>query len=225
MRARPVIAIDGPAGSGKSTAARRLAARLGYVLVDTGALYRGVALAAFERGVSWDDAEALGRLTEQLDLRFVMADDEPRLRVEGRDRAEDIRTPEISRGASAVSRHPPVRQALLGRQRQLGADGGVVLEGRDIGTVVFPDAEVKVFLSADPEVRARRRAAELAQRGIPADLDTTLAEIRERDAQDAGRAVAPLRPAEDAVILDTTGLSIDEVIDRLEALARRRDPV
>lgn len=225
MRKRPVIAIDGPAGSGKSTVARRLASRLGYVLVDTGALYRGVALAAWERGIAWDDADALGTLTAQLDLAFVMADGEPRLHIGGHDRAEDIRTPEMSRGASAVSRHAPVREALLGRQRELGAEGGVVLEGRDIGTVVFPDAEVKVFLSADPQERARRRAAELGERGMPADVESTLSEIRKRDAQDEGRAIAPLRAAEDAVTVDTTELSIDEVVDRVETLARRWDRV
>jgi CMP/dCMP kinase len=225
MRARPVIAIDGPAGSGKSTAARLLADRLGFVLVDTGALYRGVALAAEERGVSWDDGERLGQLAEGLDLTFEMVDGAPRLRIDGRDRADAIRTAEISRGASAVSRHPAVRRALLARQRRFGSDGGVVLEGRDIGTVVFPDAEIKVFLGAAPEERARRRTAELTERGTPADFTTTLAEIRARDAQDEGRAVAPLRAAEDAVIVDTTDLSIGEVVDRLEAVVRDKNAV
>jgi CMP/dCMP kinase len=225
LRPRPVVAIDGPAGSGKSTAARLLAARLGYVLVDTGALYRGVALAARERGISWDDGPALGALTEQLALGFEMRDGAPRLRIDGEDRADAIRTPEISQGASAVSRHGPVRQALLARQRRFGAEGGVVLEGRDIGTVVFPDAEVKVFLSADPEERARRRTAELSARGVASDLATTLAEIRARDAQDQGRSIAPLRPAHDAVLLDTTGLTIAQVVQRLEELVREHDPV
>ena len=147
-RPRPVIAIDGPAGAGKSTVALRLAHELGFVLVDTGALYRGVALCASERGIGYDDGPALGELAESLDLHFVQNEGEPpRLHINGHDRSADIRTPEISMGASDVSRHPEVRAALLGLQRKLGEQGGVVLEGRDIGTVVFPDAEAKIFLT------------------------------------------------------------------------------
>lgn len=222
-RERPVIAIDGPAGAGKSTASRRLAERLGFVLVDTGALYRGVALAAREAGVCWDDGPALGELARTLDLRFETGDGgEPRLRMNGRDRSRDIRTPEVARGASRVSAHPPVREALLDLQRRLGADGGVVLEGRDIGTVVFPDAEVKVFLTASPETRARRRLGDLRARGMQADYEATLAEIRERDERDSSRPVAPLRPAEDAIVLDTSDLDLPQVVDRLVDLVRRR---
>ncbi|MFW5876447.1 MAG: (d)CMP kinase [Myxococcota bacterium] len=221
-RARPVVAIDGPAGSGKSTAARRLADRLGFVLVDTGALYRGVALAARERGLAWDDGEAVGDLARSLHLDFEMENGTPRLRFGGRDREDDIRTAGIAQGASLVSRHPQVRAALLDQQRRFGDHGGVVLEGRDIGTVVFPDAEVKVFLRAAPEERARRRTEELRERGQPADYERTLAEIRRRDDQDEGRAVAPLRAADDAVVLDTTALTPDQVVDRLEALVRAR---
>jgi CMP/dCMP kinase len=225
VRPRPVVAIDGPAGSGKSTAARLLAERLGYLLVDTGALYRGVALVARERDVPWDDAPRLGELAARLDLGFRMRGSEPRLCIDGVDRADAIRTPELSLGASTVSAHPEVREALLERQRRFGEQGGVVLEGRDIGTVVFPDAEVKVFLGAAAEERARRRTDELRARGMPADLATTLAEIEARDAQDQGRAVAPLRAAADAHVLDTTHLTIDQVVDRLEALVRAVDPV
>ncbi len=222
-RERPVIAIDGPAGAGKSTASRRLADRLGFVLVDTGALYRGVALAARERAVPWDDADALGELARGIDLRFEPGEGgEPRLILDGRDRSRDIRTPEVSQGASRVSAHPPVRQALLGLQRQLGRDGGVVLEGRDIGTVVFPDAEVKVFLTASPETRAERRVADLRARGMEADYAATLAEIRERDERDSSRPVAPLRPAEDAVGLDTSGLDLGQVVERLVEIVRRK---
>jgi cytidylate kinase len=216
-----VVAIDGPAGAGKSTVSRRVADRLGYTLVDTGALYRAIALRAREESVSWQDGPALGALAAKLELAFVASDTGPRLHVDGRDRSGDIRTAEISQGASIVSQHPEVRAALLDLQRRLGADGGVVLEGRDIGTVVFPDAEVKVFLTATDEERARRRQAELATRGSAAALDAVLAEIRERDHRDSSRPVAPLRVADDAVPVDTTGLSLDAVVDRVVELVRR----
>lgn len=218
---RIVIAIDGPAGAGKSTVARELANALGYVLVDTGALYRGVALAALERGVAWDDGPALGTLASALRLSFVPGSDgSPRLQIDGQDRASELRTPEISMGASDVSRHPEVRAALLAIQRALGAQGGVVLEGRDIGTVVFPRAELKVFLTASPETRAMRRVEELRARGTAADFETTLAEVRARDAQDETRPLAPLKPASDSVRVDTTGVTIPEVVARLLKLAR-----
>jgi cytidylate kinase len=200
--------------------AHELAKALGYVLVDTGALYRGVALAAKERGVSWDDGPALGTLASGLELAFVPGmDGAPRLQIDGRDRASELRTPEISMGASHVSRHPQVRAALLAIQRALGARGGVVLEGRDIGTVVFPRAELKIFLTASPETRARRRVEELRRRGTAADLETTLAEVRARDDQDENRPVAPLKPASDSIRVDTTGATIPEVVERLMKLA------
>lgn len=223
MRERPVVAIDGPAGAGKSTASKRLADRLGFVLVDTGALYRGVALASREASISWDDGEALGTFTEGLALSFAPGEGgAPRLLIDGVDRSGEIRTPEISRGASDVSRHPPVRAALLGLQRRLGADGGVVLEGRDIGTVVFPDAEVKVFLTASAEERAKRRVADLESRGVPANLADVKRQIEERDAQDSGRDVAPLKPADDALILDTSTMDLDQVVEELATVVERR---
>jgi cytidylate kinase len=219
---RIVVAIDGPAGAGKSTIARETARKLGYVLVDTGALYRGVALIAQERGVAWSDGAALGPLAASLTLELRPgADGSARLHIDGRDRADDIRTQAISMGASDVSKHPEVRDALLGLQRQLGRNGGVVLEGRDIGTVVFPNAEAKVFLTASPPARAGRRVTDLQGRGIEADFETTLAEVQARDAQDEGRAVAPLRPADGAVIVDSTELGIDEVVARVVEIARR----
>jgi cytidylate kinase len=222
-RALPVIAIDGPAGAGKSTVAQKLAEKLGFVLVDTGALYRGVALVAREHGIAWSDGERLGELTAQLDLRFEAVDGAaPRLIIEGRDRSADIRTPEISMGASDVSKHEPVRDGLLELQRRLGRDGGVVLEGRDIGTVVFPDAEAKIYLTAAAETRAARRVLDLKQRGLPANFGQTLAEIQARDAQDSQRPVAPLKPADDAITLDTTDLDIDAVVARLAELARAK---
>ena len=217
-RARPVVALDGPAGAGKSTVARQVAEALGFVLVDTGALYRGIALAALERGVSWDDAEALGELARTLPLGFDARGD---LEIDGVARGDDIRTPEVSQGASKVSAHPPVRDALLGIQRDLGAEGGVVLEGRDIGTVVFPDAEVKIFLTASVEKRAERRMGDLEQRGMQADMAELLEAIRERDHRDSTRAVAPLKPADDAEVLDTSELTFDEVVTRVVEIVRK----
>jgi CMP/dCMP kinase len=231
-RPRPVIAIDGPAGAGKSTVAMLLAERLDFLLVDTGALYRAVALIARERGVDFDDGPALGALGRGLSLRFIQAEEgasttpgskaAPRLFCGARDISDLIRTPEISMGSSAVSKHPEVREALLDLQRELGRAGGVVLEGRDIGTVVFPDAETKVFLTAGAEARARRRVEDLAGRGIAADFDQTLADIQARDVQDSTRPVAPLRPADDAIIIDTTDLDIEDVVERLAAIARSK---
>jgi len=217
----PVVAIDGPAGAGKSTAARTLAKRLGFVFVDTGALYRGVALVAFERGVDWEDGPALGSLVDSLALEFRLGDDgTPKLVIDSVDRSSDIRTPHISTGASRVSRHAEVRAALLGLQRRLGAPGGVVLEGRDIGTVVFPDADVKVFLTASDEARAGRRYAELSRAGHEVDLEQVLAEIRERDRLDSERDIAPLRAADDAIVLDTSELDLEQVLTRLESFVR-----
>lgn len=229
MRLRPsgqiVVALDGPAGAGKSTAARLLAERLGYVLVDTGALYRGVALASLERGISWDDGSALGAMVDALQLTFELGvDGSARLHIDRADRAGEIRTPQISDGASRVSRHPEVRKALLGLQRRLGEPGGVVLEGRDIGTVVFPDAEVKVFLTASDEARAKRRHDELAHAGHAIAFAEVLSEIRERDRRDSERDIAPLKPAHDAILLDTSAINLEQVVAQLESLVRQYAP-
>ncbi|MBK8169139.1 MAG: (d)CMP kinase [Sandaracinaceae bacterium] len=222
-RSRPVVAIDGPAGAGKSTCAGRLANRLGYVLVDTGALYRGVALAAAEAGISFDDGPRLGELTRNLPLRFAPnADGPPKLMINDIDRSADIRTPEISKGASDVSKHAEVRDALLGLQRKLGEDGGVVLEGRDIGTVVFPDAEVKIFLTASEKVRGERRWHELRARGVLADRDQTVAEVAARDLQDSQRPVAPLKPASDAIHVDTSEIDLEAAVSQMESIVRAK---
>jgi cytidylate kinase len=206
---------------GKSTTARTLAQRLGYTLVDTGALYRGVALAARDRAIPWEDEAAVTALASRVDLAFVSQDDgTPRLLIDGRDRADEIRSPEMASGASRVSAYPGVRRALLGIQRDLGRDGGVVLEGRDIGTVVFPDAEVKLFLTASAEERARRRVGDLQNRGMAADYDELLAQIRARDEADSTRAIAPLRPAEDAVMLDSTSLDLESVVQHVLELVQ-----
>ena len=215
-----MIAVDGPAGAGKSSASRALARRLGFGYVDTGAMYRAVGVLAAERGIDPDDAAALGRLVAALDFEF--ARDGERLLVGGRDLSAAIRRPEVGGLASRVSTQPVVRERLVALQRALGAAGGVVMEGRDIGTVVFPDARVKLYLTADPATRAARRAAELRAAAATVDEAALARELAERDRRDAGRAHSPLRPAADAVVLDTTALTLEEVVEAMERVVRER---
>lgn len=222
---RPIVAIDGPAGAGKSTVARRLAAVLGYTYIDTGAMYRAVALAAARRGVSYEDSAGLADLAGALHFAFVPDGEQPRLLVNGEDVSEAIRTPEISRGSSLVSRWPGVRSALVTQQRRLAEAGGVVMEGRDIGTVVFPHARAKIYLTATVEERARRRHQELVQRDPSADQEDVRREVEERDRRDMEREHSPLRKAEDAVEFYTDGLTVDEVIARLAEIVREREGV
>lgn len=222
-----VVAIDGPAGAGKSTVARELARRLGFSLLDTGAVYRAVALLAAERGVAPDDDRALLAICADVerDLRFVPGEEKQQVSLGARDVTAAIRAPDIGVGASIVSARPAVRAALLGLQRAIGQrPGGVVAEGRDMGTVVFPDAALKLYLDASPEERARRRAEELRRAGRDVTLEETQRAQEERDRRDAGRLAAPLRQAEGALYVDTTGLSIDDVIERLVNEVGHRSP-
>ena len=217
------IAIDGPAGAGKSTLARALARELGYLYVDTGAIYRTVALRAREAGADPSDPEQVAPLLEDLDLRMDYGGDGvQRMYLSGRDVTEAIRENEISALASQVAALPAVREFLLEFQRKQAREHNVVMDGRDIGTVVLPQAGVKIFLTATPEARARRRTAELLQRGQDADFDEILREIRQRDEQDENRPVAPLRQAEDAALLDTTNLDLKGSLEALLTLVRER---
>lgn len=212
-----VIAIDGPSGAGKSTVARRLAKRLGYTYIDTGAMYRAIGWKAKQEGIDPANETALAGLCGRIQVLLMNDADDPRIAVDGIDVSEAIRTPEMGMMASAVSKSPAVRARLLSLQRDLGARGGVVMDGRDIGTVVFPDAEVKFYLDASPEERGRRRYRELSAKGMDVDLDRITREIRERDHQDSGRAIAPLKRAEDAVLIDSSGREIDEVVEAMLA--------
>ena len=206
-----VIAIDGPAGSGKSTVAKALATALGLDYLDTGAMYRAVAFAALRRGVDIDDADAVTRLAQEFELRL---DADGTVRVDGADATIEIRGPEVTRAVSLVAAIGGVREEMRSRQREWATKhGGGVMEGRDIGTVVFPDAALKVYLDASPQVRAARRSKEVTD----LDYETVAADLARRDALDQGREVSPLTEAEDAVIVDTTGLTVEEIIDRIAA--------
>lgn len=216
------IAIDGPASSGKGTVARGVARELGYRYVDTGAMYRAVALDAVHQGIPWEDAEEMGAVAEGIPVDFTWEDGVQHVLLDGEDVTRAIRDDSIGTGASMVSKHPAVRDALLQRQRDLAGDGGVVMDGRDIGTVVLPGAELKVYLTAAVEERARRRHEELLRRGESYSFDDVLTTLVARDRQDSERDVAPLKPADDALEVDTTDLSISRAIDEVLALARER---
>ena len=214
----PVIAVDGPAASGKGTIAAAVAHALGFHYLDSGALYRLVALQALRTGTGFDEEEPLANLARHLDAAFLAG----KILLEGEDVTADIRSERVSAGASEVAVHGDVRAALVGRQRGFRRPPGLVADGRDMGTVVFADAPLKVFLTATAEERAQRRYKQLIAKGISVTMDSLLRDIRERDARDAGRAAAPLVPAADAVLLDTTELTIDEVVARVLSLWQGR---
>ena len=216
-----VIAIDGPAGSGKSTIAARLAKKLGYVNLESGAMYRALALKALEQQVSLDDGEVLRQLALDSIIQLEPTGEGNRVLLDACDVSQRIRQSDVTAAASRVSVHPAVRQVMVARQRELGAGGGVVMEGRDIGTAVFPNADVKIFLDADPSVRAERR---VLQSGAPSPevVQRVQSEIAARDERDRTRPTSPLVAAPDAVILDTTHKSIDQVVDEVERIVRTR---
>jgi cytidylate kinase len=213
-----VIAIDGPSGVGKSTISQSLAERLGCTYIDTGAMYRAVALLARESAVSPDDPLGLARLGRDMQIAFIVTRDGPGVELNGQDATPSLRLPGVSEEASRLSRFPEVREVLVEKQRQLGRQGRVVMEGRDIGTVVLPEADLKVFLDAEPEERAKRRYLQWKEKGIEVPQDRLAQEILERDQRDKTRKVAPLVPAEDAAMIDTTHLNPGQVLDRIFAL-------
>ena len=215
-----IIAIDGPVGSGKSTLARRVAAMLGYIYIDTGAMYRSVALKALRRGVPLEASDRLTALAGETRIDLRAFDGTQQVFLDGEDVTAAIRTPDVAQAASKVAVVPGVRKVLVAEQRRAGEKGGVVMEGRDIGSVVFPDAQLKIFLTASPEVRAERRWREHQQKGDAIDLARTLEEIRERDRRDRERTTSPLVRAQDAVVVDSTAMEPEEVARLVVMLAR-----
>ena len=216
------VAIDGPSGAGKSTVARAAAARLGSVYVDTGAMYRAIGLAVCRRGISGEDAAGIIAVLPEIEIRLAYQDGGQRVLLNGEDVSDAIRTPEIAYYASKVSAVPAVRQFLLEAQRDMAKKGNILMDGRDIGTVILPDAPVKIFLTASAETRAERRYLELAEKGQQVTRGSVLHDVVERDRQDMSRAVAPLKQAEDAVLLDTSKMTLDESIEAVLQIIRKK---
>ena len=216
------VAIDGPAGAGKSSVAKAAAKELGFVYVDTGAIYRTIALYVLRQGVAPQDAAGVEGLLPQIEIGMEYTDQGQKMILNGEDVTGLIRTPEVSMAASAVSALPAVRRFLLQLQRDMAASGDVIMDGSDIGTVVLPEAGLKIFLTASPEERARRRFLALQEKGTDTTLEAVLADMRKRDHDDSSRAAAPLKAAEDAVLVDTTGLTLEEAVSRLKKLAKER---
>ncbi|WGE92087.1 (d)CMP kinase [Actinobacillus genomosp. 1] len=209
-----IITVDGPSGAGKGTLCHALAEKLGFDFLDSGAIYRITALAAVKSGTALDDEDSLAEIGRNLDVKFIPKDGEVNVILNGENVGDQIRTAEAGQNASKVAVFPKVREALLQRQRDFSSDRGLIADGRDMGTVVFPDAQVKLFLDASAEERTKRRVKQLQEKGFNANFDEILAEIKERDYRDRNRAVAPLVPAKDALLLDSTDLSINEVIEQ-----------
>lgn len=209
-----IITVDGPSGAGKGTLCYALAQKLGFDFLDSGAIYRITALAATKKAIPLDDENALAEIGQNLDVQFIPQDGEVNVILNGENVGDQIRTAEAGQNASKVAAFPKVRQALLQRQRDFASEKGLIADGRDMGTVVFPEAQIKLFLDASAEERAKRRVKQLQSKGFNANFDEILAEIKERDFRDRNRAVAPLVPAADALLLDSTNLSIDEVIQQ-----------
>ncbi len=218
------IAIDGPSGAGKSTSARAAAKELGFIYVDTGALYRAVGVAALKRGVATADAKAVADLLPELQITLRFEEGEQKVYLNGEDVSKTIRLPEASMAASDVSAVPAVRAFLFDLQKTLARENNCIMDGRDIGTVVLPDAQLKIFLTASAEERANRRYNELIARGTPVEYEALLAEIVQRDYNDSHRAIAPLKPADDAVILDTSDMGFEEVVAEIVRLAKEIEP-
>jgi len=214
-RTRPIVAIDGPVGAGKTTTARKVAEKLGFLYVDTGAMYRAVTLDVLDNGVDPSDEEAVGRIAAESNIELRMAAGGQRTILNGRDVSERIRDLDVTRAVSAVSAMRSVRERMWDIQRAVGENGGVVMEGRDIGTVVFPDAEFKVYLDASVDERARRRLADFREKGVDISIEDLRREIVERDEANRNRPLAPLKKAPDAVLLDTTGMSFDEQVQAI----------
>ena len=217
-----IIAIDGPVGSGKSTLARRVAEMIGYLYIDTGAMYRAVAMKALRRGISFDSTDALTALAGETHIDLRQQNGTQQVLLDGEDVTSGIRTPEVAQAASKVAVISGVRKVLVAEQRRAGQQGGVVMEGRDIGSVVFPDAQLKIFLVASPEIRAERRWREHEQKGDHIDLRRTLEEIHERDRRDSERASSPLVQAPDAVVVDSTAMEPEEVARLVVMLAQNK---
>ncbi len=214
------IAIDGPAGAGKSSAAKLAAKELGFIYIDTGALYRSIGVAALRKGFDTTDAEKVNSILPEINLSLKFTDGEQRVFLNGEDVSRDIRLPAASMAASNVSAIPEVRSFLLDMQKKFARENNCLMDGRDIGTVILPDAELKIFLTASPEKRAERRYDELIEKGTPKPYDELLEEIIQRDYNDSHRAVAPLKPAEDAVLIDSSEMTLDEVVGKIVSLAK-----
>jgi len=215
MKKGYIIAIDGPSGAGKSTVSQRVAKKLGYLYLDTGAMYRACALNAVQLGMDLDDLSSAEKLAKNLEIELMKKNDQLKVLLNRKDVSKEIRTPEMGMKASKISRHLPVREKLWELQRKMAEKGGIVAEGRDMATVVFPDADFKFYLTASPEVRAKRRYQELLEKGHKVDFEEILREVLNRDEQDSKRELAPLKKAEEAIEIDTSGLDIDQVVEKI----------